>query len=103
MAFDTARHLIAGHVFVAMAVASFTPVPDKVFIYAGGFLGVHFFPFIAGYFLGRGVRMALVCYLTQRFGQHVLDLINRYLISFAAVIVVLAIIYGMVHWHLFGL
>jgi membrane protein YqaA with SNARE-associated domain len=102
-AFTFARHFIAGHVFWAMAVASFTPIPDKVFIYAGGFLGVHFFPFIAGYFLGRGIRMALVVYLTGKYGADVLGLINRYLLWFGALLVVLATIYGMVHWHLLGL
>jgi membrane protein YqaA with SNARE-associated domain len=102
-AFETARHLIMGHVFITMAVASFTPIPDKVFIYAGGFLGVHFVPFIAGYTLGRGVRMALVTYLAGHFGKHALDLINRYLLWAGAALVILATIYAMVHWHLFDL
>ena len=102
-AFAAARHAIGGHVFIAMAVASFTPIPDKVFIYAGGFLGVHFLPFIAGYFLGRATRMALVVYLTGRYGSEVLSLINRYLVYFAILLVALGTIYAMVHWHLLGL
>jgi membrane protein YqaA with SNARE-associated domain len=102
-AFTIARHFIRGHVFVAMALASFTPLPDKVFIYAGGFLGVPFLPFIAGYLLGRGIRMALVAYLTGRFGKHILDLINRYLRVVACIILALLLYYGMVHFHLLGL
>lgn len=102
-AFAEARYLIAGHVFWAMAVASFTPIPDKVFIYAGGFLGVHLFPFIAGYLLGRGARMALVCYLTERYGMGILELINKYLLRFAVLIILLGGIYSVMHWHLFGL
>lgn len=102
-AFALARHYIAGHVFFAMAFASFTPVPDKVFIYAGGFLGVNFVQFFVGYVLGRSARMALVAYLTERFGPRALDLINRYLLWFAATVLVLGTIYAMVHWHLFGL
>lgn len=96
-AFLYARHLIMGHVFWAMAVASFTPIPDKVFIYAGGFLGVHFLPFMSGYFLGRGVRMALVTYLTGRFGKHILDLINRYLLIVGVALLALGIIYIVLH------
>jgi membrane protein YqaA with SNARE-associated domain len=102
-AFMTAQHLIRGHVFATMLLASFTPIPDKVFIYAGGVLGVHFVPFITGYFVGRGIRMALVVYLSARFGQQALGIIKRYLLIFSAVLVALATIYAMVHWHLLGL
>ncbi len=102
-AFAKAQELIAAHVFWAMAVASFTPVPDKVFIYAGGFLGVHLFPFIAGYFIGRGIRMALVCYLTHRFGAHILDLISRYIKAAALILLAIVAYYVTVHFHMFGL
>jgi membrane protein YqaA with SNARE-associated domain len=102
-AFMTAQRLIHGHVFATMLLASFTPIPDKVFIYAGGVLGVHFIPFITGYSVGRGIRMALVVYLTSRFGQQALDIIKRYLLLFGAVLVALGTIYAMVHWHLLGL
>jgi membrane protein YqaA with SNARE-associated domain len=99
-AFFAARHIILGRVFIAMAFASFTPIPDKVFIYAAGFLGVPFFPFISGYFLGRGVRMALVCYLTGRFGKRVLELIDEYLRAVAIALLAFLVLYGIVHWHL---
>ena len=102
-AFAMARHLMVGHVFVTMALASFTPIPDKVFIYAGGFLGVHFVPYIAGYFLGRSIRMALIVYLTGRYGKHVLDLFTRYIIWFASLVFALLLGYAIVHLHLFGL
>ncbi len=100
-AFRTARHLIAGHVFWAMALASFTPLPDKVFIYAGGFLGVRFVPFITGFIAGRWIRMAIFVYLTERFGAGVLDLIKRYLLWGGALVVAAAGVYAIVHWHLF--
>lgn len=99
-AFHTARHLIAGHVFIAMALASFTPFPDKVFIYAGGFLGVPLFPFITGYMLGRAARMALVVYLVHRFGEKALQLFNKYLLWVGAILLAVAVGYGIVHLHL---
>lgn len=99
-AFHLARHYIAGHVFWAMTLASFTPIPDKVFIYAAGFLSAHFLPFIAGYFLGRGIRMALIVYLTGRYGTGVLDILKRYVWATAAAIMILGTIYVMVRWHL---
>lgn len=102
-AFAAARHIIAGHVFITMAVASFTPIPDKVFIYAGGFLGVHFLPFWLGYVLGRTARMGAIVYLTERYGAATLDIMRRYALLSGAILVALATIYAMVHWHLLGL
>lgn len=101
--FVTVQHLIRGHVFLTMAIGNFMPIPDKVLIYAGGFLNVHFLPFITGYFVGRGIRMSVAVYLAGRYGAGALTIIKRYFTYFAALLVVLAIIYAMVHLHLFGL
>ncbi|HEV7449387.1 MAG TPA: hypothetical protein VGP13_02505 [Candidatus Paceibacterota bacterium] len=101
-AFHMARHFISGHVFWAMAAASFTPIPDKVFIYAGGFLAAPFGPFIVGYVLGRTARMALFVYLTEAYGRAVLDIMARYFKWVGVLLLALGIIYGMVHWHLLG-
>jgi membrane protein YqaA with SNARE-associated domain len=102
-AFAMARHLMMGHVFITMALASFTPIPDKVFIYAGGFLGVHFIPYIVGYFLGRSLRMALVVYLTGRYGQAALNVFAKYILWLAPLVFALVAGYVIVHLHLFGL
>jgi len=102
-AFATAKQLIGAHVFWAMALASFTPIPDKVFIYAAGFLGANFVPLIVGYVLGRTLRMYLTVLLTERYGFRAIELIKRYLIVFTVLLVALGTIYAMVHWHLFGL
>lgn len=95
-AFAEARHLIRGHVFFAMVLAAFTPLPDKVFIYAGGFLGARFIPFIAGYFVGRSVRMTVVTYLSQRYGRHVLDLVREY--AFLSAVVAAALLLAYLRW-----
>jgi membrane protein YqaA with SNARE-associated domain len=101
--FVMVQHFIRGHVFATMAVGNFLPIPDKVFIYAAGFLKAPFLPFISGYFLGRGIRMSVAVYLAGRYGAEALVIIRRYLVLFTVLLVVLAIIYGMVHLHLFGL
>lgn len=101
-AFHQAQKLILGHVFLMMMLASFTPIPDKVFIYAGGFLGVHLLPFVAGYAIGRGVRMGLIGFLTQKYGWRAIDLMRRYLVCAGAALVILVLYYGIVHFHLFG-
>lgn len=99
-AFHAARHILHGHIFFAMIFASFTPIPDKVFIYAAGFLGTPLLPFVVGYAIGRALRMAATVALAYRFGAQALDIIKRYLLIFGALFLVLAIIYAMVHWHL---
>ena len=102
-AFELARQFIHGHVFLTMMLANFGPVPDKMFIYAGGFLGVNFVPFITGYAVGRGIRLSVAVYLTGRYGAQALDIIRRYFVAAALAAVVLGTMYAMVHWHLLGL
>ena len=99
-AFGYARATIHGHVFWAMSGASFLPVPDKALIYAAGFLSVRFFPFIAGYFFGRGVRMALVTYLAGKYGKRVVDFAGRFTLWVGIVLMTAAVLYATVHWHL---
>lgn len=102
-AFATARNIIGTHVFWAMAAASFTPIPDKVFIYAGGFLAAPFVPFIIGYALGRTARMALFVYLTEAYGRKVLDMMARYFKWVGVLLVTALAVYVIVRWHLLGL
>ncbi len=87
--FAYAQGVIYGHVFIAMFLVSLTPIPDKVFIYAGGFLGVHLLPFITGYAIGRSIRMSLVVYFTERFGKRALSMMSKY---FKSIIVILIVI-----------
>ncbi len=61
-----------------MLLASFTPLPDKLFIYAAGILGSPFWLFLLGFAIGRGARMGVVTYLVHRFGAPVLELVNKY-------------------------
>jgi hypothetical protein len=57
-------------------------------------------PFITGYVLGRGARMALFVYLTERYGVRVLDLIKKYLVWAGALMCIVLAAYAIVHWHL---
>ena len=97
-AFVQMRHLLVGRVFLGMMFASFTPLPDKAFIYAAGFLNVHFIPFIFGFFLGRLARMAVLCYVVGRYGKHVLERLNTYLLWLGALLFIAALIWGIVHF-----
>ncbi|HEY4511048.1 MAG TPA: VTT domain-containing protein [Candidatus Paceibacterota bacterium] len=87
--FAEAERLMSLHAFTTMFWVSFTPVPDKVFVLAAGFLGVSFLPYILGYIFGRTLRFFLVAYLVHRYGSRVLALINRYFALLALIAVLL--------------
>lgn len=99
-AFAEAERLMSLHAFTTMFWVSFTPVPDKIFVLASGFLGVAFVPYVLGYIFGRTLRFYLVAYLVHRYGSRIVAVINRYfnLLAVLAVILLLALfvetIYG---------
>jgi membrane protein YqaA with SNARE-associated domain len=99
-AFREARHLLMGGVFVGMILVAFQLIPEKVFVLAAGFLGAPFLPFLAGFFIGRAARIALIAYLTKRFGGNVLSVIKRYFLAFTILMLAFIAYYGIVHLHL---
>jgi membrane protein YqaA with SNARE-associated domain len=102
-AFAAAQELIGAHIFTALLIASFTPLPDKVFIYAAGILGAPFAPFIAGFALGRGLRMSVVTYIVWKFGEPVLDMVDQYGAYAAAAGVALFALYAILKFNLLPL
>jgi membrane protein YqaA with SNARE-associated domain len=101
--FMDAQMLVRGHVFWGMIIVAFTPIPEKVAVLAAGFLGVHFVPFILGFFVGRSVRLSVVVFLTERYGEQILELLRKYFWYFLIVAVILAAVYATLHWHLLPL
>lgn len=99
-AYAVTQSLLGAQIFVAMLLASFTPLPDKLFIYAAGIVGAPFVPFLAGFALGRGARMAVVTFLVHRFGAPILEVVNKYSGWSALVAVAILALYGIVHFDL---
>lgn len=60
-------------------VASFSPIPYKIFTFASGTLGVHFLLFIVVSFIGRGLRFFLLAGLIKFYGKQIEDKILRYI------------------------
>ena len=102
-AYAAAQSLLVGHIFVVMLVASFTPLPDKAFIYAAGILGAPFAPFLLAFIIGRGLRMSVVVYLVWHFGAPILEAADRYFVYATVVVVALVALYATVHWNLLAL
>ncbi len=97
-AFVVAQQTLGDRVFITMIlVPAVWLMPEKVFTYAAGFLGVPFIPFIAGFAIGRSLRILLVGYLVSRYGRRALEMIKVYGIRASIAVLIIAIIYGIVH------
>lgn len=94
--YEIAQSLLGAQIFFTMLLATFTPLPDKLFIYAAGILGAPFVPYILGFMIGRGARMAVVTWVVHRFGAPVLELVNKYSTLAAIIAVILMVGYVMV-------
>jgi len=100
-AYTSFQGFLSTQIFLAMLLASFTPLPDKLFIYAAGILGSPFAPFLLGFAIGRGARMGVVTYLVHRFGEPVLEMVNKYSGWTTVGAIALLVAYAIVHWRLF--
>lgn len=101
-AYDAAQALLGAHIFSAMLIASFTPLPDKAFIYAAGILGAPFVPFILAFIIGRGLRMSVVTYIVWKFGEPMLEVIDQYSVWATVAAVAIFAIYVILRLNLLG-
>jgi membrane protein YqaA with SNARE-associated domain len=65
--------------FYTMLIASFTPLPYKLFTIAAGALKLPLLPFVAAAFIGRGARYYLIVSLIKRHGPRIDDWLLRYI------------------------
>lgn len=87
------KTLLSSHVFSATFVASFTPLPDKVFMPIAGLLNAPFLLFFVALVAGRGLRCVLVAFITDRYGAYVARVVLKYL--FETTLVVVALLAGL--------
>lgn len=64
-----AETLFATHAFMTLLVASFTPLPDRVFAFASGVFGVPIIIVFSAVFLARFVRASIVAYTAYEYGD----------------------------------
>lgn len=72
---ESTRIAYSQNVFWAMLVASFTPIPDKIFTIFGGIFKVAFLPFAIALFLGKFARYIIVAYIAENYGEKARDII----------------------------
>jgi membrane protein YqaA with SNARE-associated domain len=77
-------------------IASFTPIPFKVFTITAGVMGMVFWPFILTAFIGRGLRFFLVAGLMVLGGEKMEAKLSKYIDALGWVtIIAAAILYFM--------
>ena len=63
------QDILSQNTFVAIFIASFTPLPDRIFAFLSGVLSLPFFIVIIAFFLGRLLRASIVAYFSYEFGD----------------------------------
>jgi membrane protein YqaA with SNARE-associated domain len=84
------RDWLEAHVFWAVFVGSLTPFSDKLLVFASGFFGAPFVPFVVAYTLGRAIRTYPAALLFRVWGAPIQRWLDRYLeiVSIVFVVVV---------------
>lgn len=62
---------------LAVFVAGFTPLPDKVFALISGALSVSAIPFVLAIGLGRLIRFIIVAYLADTYGRSIYSFLKK--------------------------
>lgn len=85
------------NVFWAMFIASFTPIPDKIFTIFGGIFKVSFWPFAIALFLGKFLRFYIVACIAENYGAKARDMIleklNKVFIYLSVFVIALICVY----------
>ncbi len=93
--FNDVKNLFNLHGALIILIASFTPLPYKLFTITAGFLSIDFILFLVFSFIGRALRFYLVAYITKEHGEVILNYINRYFLYIASVIIIIYIIFNL--------
>ena len=102
---EKAQTLFSENVFTTMTIVTATPVPDKVFVFFAGFLGVSFWFYLLGYIFGRSARIFFVSWILQKFGPRMLAIADRYFAWVSTLFLILLALlildaFGVVHLSL---
>ena len=91
--FQIVQSLFMEYGILILFISSFTPLPYKVFVIAAGFLSINIILFIVVSFIGRGLRFYLVSYVSKEYGIQIINIVNRYFLYIAALIIIGYILY----------
>ena len=82
-------------------LASFTPLPFKVFTITSGIIGFNIFIFLIICLIGRGLRFFLVSFFTAKLGQNFVNFLEKKGALWFTVIGVVLVIIGIIIYFIF--
>ena len=91
--YNQAKEQFALYGITIILIASFTPIPYKIFTIAAGALSMNIPLFIIMSLIGRGARYLLICWLVKQFGNKIINHIHKYLDWIGWLIVIFVVIY----------
>lgn len=87
------QDILSQNTFVAMFLASFTPLPDRVLILFSGVLALPFLLVISAFFLARLLRVGVVAYFSYKFGDRARIYILKHTRRVTITLVVFLVLY----------
>ncbi len=95
--YEQAKQWFADYGILSILIASFTPVPYKIFTVAAGALSMNLPLFIIMSLIGRGLRYGLICWLVKSFGKKIVNRVYKYLDIIGWGIFAIILIYILIH------
>ncbi len=84
-AFEVIRDGFARHGWMLILIGAYTPLPYKVTVITGGFLGVGFWPLVVASLIGRGSRFLLVAAIIRyRANKPLVSMLVSFLLGLVA-------------------
>jgi membrane protein YqaA with SNARE-associated domain len=78
---------------IFLFISAFTPIPYKVFTISAGVLSYNIFLFILISIIGRSARFFLVSFICKKYGEHIVRILNKYLLIIAIFVFLLLILW----------
>ncbi len=94
------QNLFDSHAFATIFLASFTPIPYKVFTIGSGLFHINLFTFTMASLFGRAIRFFVIGYISEKFGLRALQ-IARSSARMPLIIIVLSLlvfVYAFLRW-----
>ena len=81
------------NVFILTFIGAVSPIPYKLFVLTAGFLHSNFIVFTIASIIGRAIKLFFVGFVTYKFGEKSVSLLNKYFRQIMFIIVLLLFVY----------
>ena len=88
-----AKSMFETYGIIFLFISAFTPIPYKVFTISAGVLSYNIFLFILISIIGRSARFFLVSFICKKYGEHIIRIVNKYLLIIAIFVFLLLVLW----------